>query len=745
MTALLKITQGSDTDIAGRALLGSLTGGAVIFANGDNTGVATWKYEVLNVPPTSAIPLTTQGPNTTPTFTMAQPDAPGSYRIRLTVTHGDATTDVDIRNLVVPFTNGLLCPPYQGNPVPLTPGTKPDELNIGGQAFGWQGDSNTARPLMWQIIKELDGLITAIGIQGPQGAQGVQGIAGLDFPSMGAIQPAGYGTRKVLKAEGPTLPTGAGGYTLLDIDGAGFLSQISMTFNGTDADTRSKSRLQIFVDGESVPSVDVRFLDLCCARGSGGNFNSASIVTTRFSSFPTAFGIGTSFRADIVAPFSTHIKVVIINGGAATALLGGFLEYYLGTYNWGRYGKLCCVSLPDAGLSVAPYADVDLLTLTGITGNGGVFVGSYLHWQGGDGNYQYQEGDFQVYVNGSFVMQYDSTEDYYSAGFYFAGGTFLSEDIGATYRDGTATVGAYRFHYRDPFEFATGFKFQWTNGFNGALPTLTNTVVRGVLWYYLAATGSVDSPTILKGDQGNAGADGRNQLSAVDHTAVADTVSLWQGNGTLDDTFTLNYTLSAGTARYQQLIPGCPTRGFYFDGATYLLRDLRSSFLDLAADMTVQFLLAIFATDATAGATIISYSAPGEMGGDDNALWQISIGPAATGTLPVLGWFSEHGAGVNDSITSTYMLPLFQMLHISIKRSGTNLIFYINGQPADTFTGITLPTLSGSPTQKLRLGADPGGTPQANTKFLLASLRIANTARSDAAILADAQSCLGWV
>ena len=39
MTALLKITQGSNTDIAGRAVKGSLTAGSVVFSNGDNSGV----------------------------------------------------------------------------------------------------------------------------------------------------------------------------------------------------------------------------------------------------------------------------------------------------------------------------------------------------------------------------------------------------------------------------------------------------------------------------------------------------------------------------------------------------------------------------------------------------------------------------------------------------------------------------------------------------------------------------------
>ena len=566
------------------------------------------------------------------------------------------------------------------------------------------------------------------------------------MPLLGAVQYPGLGTRQVAKAEGPTLPAN-GSYTLVDIDGAGFMSQISMTFASAGAAALEDSRMQIFVDGESVASVDVPFKDLCCCRGAAGAFNNANIFSEMFSATIHSGGNGTSFRRNLVAPFSTHLKVVIVNGDASnTALLGGFVEYYLGThYNWGLFGKLHAISLPNAGTAVAPYADIDLMTITSTTG--GVFVGSYLHWVpgSGDGN-NFQEGDFSIFVDGtSLTMQYDSTEDYYSNGFYFQGGTFNTSEIGANYFS-SSTLGAWRTHFRDPMQFASSFKFRWSNGFNsGSHPVTNNTTIRGVLWYYTGAVGSVSTPTTSKGDQGVPGADGRNQLSAVDHAAAGDTVTLWQGNGTLADTATLNYTLSTGTARYMQLIPGCPTMGFYFDGLTYLLRDLRSSFLDLTGDMTLQFLLRIFSTHATTGATIISYAAPGDTGGDDNALWQVSISPAASGLNPVLGWFSEHGAGVNDSTASTFMLPLNELMHISIRRSGTNLTFFINGNPADTFSGITLPTVSGSPLQKLRLGADAGATVESSTKYLLASVRVGNTAKSDATILADAKSCLGWV
>jgi len=118
----------------------------------------SWKYELLYVPPGSAIALTVQGPNSTSTFTFAQPDVEGSYRLRLTVTDAGGASDVDIRNLVVPFPNGTIAPPYQANPAPcplVGAGAKPNEMNLGNQAFGWDG-KHIGPLMMYQVLKLFD-------------------------------------------------------------------------------------------------------------------------------------------------------------------------------------------------------------------------------------------------------------------------------------------------------------------------------------------------------------------------------------------------------------------------------------------------------------------------------------------------------------------------------------------------------------------------------------------------------------
>ena len=161
VTALIKFTQGANTDTAGRAVKGDLSSGTVTVSNGSDVGVVSWLYELLYVPPGSSIPTTIQGPSSTATFTFAQPDVAGSYRVRLTVTDANGNTDVDIRNFCVPFTNGLIAPPFQGYPAPLPltgAGSKPNEINLGGQPFGWDGNQNASFPLLYQALAKLDGV-----------------------------------------------------------------------------------------------------------------------------------------------------------------------------------------------------------------------------------------------------------------------------------------------------------------------------------------------------------------------------------------------------------------------------------------------------------------------------------------------------------------------------------------------------------------------------------------------------------
>jgi len=149
VSANIKFTQGPNTDVAGRAVLGTLTDGTITVENGDNTNVDFWEFELLFVPPDSAIPVGVKSSGASSSIVIPQPDVPGCYRFRLEVRDAGATfVDTDIRNFAVPDERGWVIPPYQGDIF-----LDPDELNFNGQPFGWAGDNQTG--LLETIIRNL--------------------------------------------------------------------------------------------------------------------------------------------------------------------------------------------------------------------------------------------------------------------------------------------------------------------------------------------------------------------------------------------------------------------------------------------------------------------------------------------------------------------------------------------------------------------------------------------------------------
>lgn len=140
--ASIKFTQGPNTDIAGRAVEGTLMDGAVVVTNGDNTDVASWEMSLLYKPPGSALTLGVfaSAVSSTPSGSFGVPDVPGCYRVQEIVRDVYGVANVDIRNFGIRNARGVIVPPYQKNPDPIEIPLKDDELNFGGQAFGWLGD-----------------------------------------------------------------------------------------------------------------------------------------------------------------------------------------------------------------------------------------------------------------------------------------------------------------------------------------------------------------------------------------------------------------------------------------------------------------------------------------------------------------------------------------------------------------------------------------------------------------------------
>lgn len=169
MSALIKFSQSSPGPGAGadgRALVGVL-GVAVVVENSDNSGVESWEIQLVYAPHGSSVPtgLIAHGDSSsTPFCDIVVPDARGSYRFVLKtwpVPNRVGNPDVDIRVFSVPEpSRSFIQPPAQIWPPPLPPlesarrGAKPNELNFGGQPYGWAGNVPV---LVNQVIKITDG------------------------------------------------------------------------------------------------------------------------------------------------------------------------------------------------------------------------------------------------------------------------------------------------------------------------------------------------------------------------------------------------------------------------------------------------------------------------------------------------------------------------------------------------------------------------------------------------------------
>lgn len=193
--ALIKFTQGATVGAPGEALVG--VAGSVTVNASNTTDIVQWIIELLYAPPGSALEtlpgnpvILGQASSNTPSASFV-PDIPGCYRIRLTVQDSLGAQDVDIRNFAIPLSNqGFIIAPYQRLPDPLPvspgvptgvtgvtgPGPKPDEMNFGGQPYGWAGNNVPTAKLMHRLVSEYDGATG--GGAGPTGPEGPTGPAG---------------------------------------------------------------------------------------------------------------------------------------------------------------------------------------------------------------------------------------------------------------------------------------------------------------------------------------------------------------------------------------------------------------------------------------------------------------------------------------------------------------------------------------------------------------------------------------
>jgi hypothetical protein len=127
-TAVVKFTQNAVVGTAGVAYWGTVALGAVTVENSDNTGVTNWKFEMVDVPEGSAVPLGNVQDGAVATYSFT-PDIPGGYLLKITVTDGSGNT---VTSLPLCFgvkeASGRFVPPF---------GAIAASVNFSSQARGW--------------------------------------------------------------------------------------------------------------------------------------------------------------------------------------------------------------------------------------------------------------------------------------------------------------------------------------------------------------------------------------------------------------------------------------------------------------------------------------------------------------------------------------------------------------------------------------------------------------------------------
>lgn len=140
IAAAIRFVQGANVGTAGIALFGVLAT-SVVASNGNNTGVVSWKWTMLDAPVGSAIPvgLISDGATSTATFS---PDLVGGYHLELTARAADGSTKTARLVFQVKEPSGRYVPPFRAESPALN--------------FASLADRGWANP-MDQWLREIDG------------------------------------------------------------------------------------------------------------------------------------------------------------------------------------------------------------------------------------------------------------------------------------------------------------------------------------------------------------------------------------------------------------------------------------------------------------------------------------------------------------------------------------------------------------------------------------------------------------
>ncbi len=244
-------------------------------------------------------------------------------------------------------------------------------------------------------------------------------------------------------------------YTGMNQPGAGCLTH--MYFSGNSV---SYMRIRVYVDGQATPSIDMAN-DL----GTGYSFGGYSPAGTTSPPGNSQMGQYGGIYNNYHIPFGNGIRVTVLPMSPPPSptiwwIISGTsnLPCILGGYTLPSTARLNLYR--NEGLTAQPLQEFNLCNLA--SGHGMVYQVTVAAQ--GNANFNYMEGEFRAYVNGSTnAMPISSgTEDFFlGAGYFHQNQIYDGEAAGLTSINPTAgnySFSAYRLFTQDPLFFQNGLR-----------------------------------------------------------------------------------------------------------------------------------------------------------------------------------------------------------------------------------------------------------------------------------------------
>jgi len=229
-----------------------------------------------------------------------------------------------------------------------------------------------------------------------------------------------------------------------------------------------KTRVRIYVDGESKPSIDY---DLYLGHGIGWEDDSTWQSNEWVGKNAHGGGIFHTYRI----PFGNNVKVTVTQAYATANtfwfIIRGLenLDVTIGDLQLPKTARMKLYK--NVNVTLNPQELTTLVSLP--TGSGLLFM---VTIQAGSADLNYLEACFRAYIDGAGQPQFLSsgTEDFFLSAFYYNGGKFTNSESGLTHYDttnGGTKLSMYKMFHRDPVVWHKSFTLRWKNMEDASCPS----------------------------------------------------------------------------------------------------------------------------------------------------------------------------------------------------------------------------------------------------------------------------------